>query len=91
MVEDNRDIGWLQVAETADEIFLKQMFLRPASQRQGIGSRLLADLIARGRQTNKPVRLGVVKINPAVRLYRRFGFIITSQDDFKYYMEKSPD
>ena len=58
VVEDNKDIGWFQVAETADEMFVKQMFLRQASQRQGIGSRLLADLIARGRQTNKPVRLG---------------------------------
>jgi hypothetical protein len=61
------------------------MFLQPA-QRQGIGSRLLAD--ERGRQTNKPVRLGVVKINPAVRLYQRFGFVITSEDDFKFIMER---
>jgi hypothetical protein len=32
VIEDNRDIGWLLVVETADEIFLKQMFLRPAAQ-----------------------------------------------------------
>jgi GNAT superfamily N-acetyltransferase len=91
IVESNTDIGWLQVRETEEEIFLKQMFLQPAAQGRGIGSRLLADLIARGRPANKPVRLGVVKINPAVRLYRRFGFAITSEDDFKYYMEKRPE
>jgi GNAT superfamily N-acetyltransferase len=90
IVEGDRDIGWLQVSETDAEIFLKQMFLQPASQRKGIGSRLLADLIERGRQTKKPVRLGVVKINPAVRLYQRIGFTITSEDNFKYYMEKYP-
>jgi ribosomal protein S18 acetylase RimI-like enzyme len=58
--------------------------------RSGIGSRLLADVIERGRLAKKPVRLGVVKINPAVRLYERHGFTITSEDDFKFYMEKRP-
>ena len=67
------------------------MFLQPASQGQGTGSSLLVDLIARARQANKPLRLGVVKINPAVHFYQRFGFIITSEDDFKYYMEKRPE
>ena len=41
IVADSKDVGWLQVSETDDEIFLKQMFLRPASQGQGIGSSLL--------------------------------------------------
>ena len=91
VVADSKDIGWLQVTETDDEIFLKQMFLQPASQGQGTGSSLLVDLIARARQANKPLRLGVVKINPAVHFYQRFGFIITSEDDFKYYMEKRPE
>jgi len=90
IVADGKDVGWLQVSETDGEIFLKQMFLQRAAQGQGIGSSLLADLIARSHQANKPVRLGVVKINPAVRLYQRFGFMITSEDDFKYYMEKRP-
>ena len=36
------------------------------------------------------MRLGVVKINPAVDLYRRHGFVITSEDEWKFYVEKSP-
>jgi GNAT superfamily N-acetyltransferase len=66
-------IGWLQVSETDEEIFLKQMFLQPTAQRKGIGSQLLADLISHGQQANKPVRLGVVKINPAVSVNARFS------------------
>ena len=91
VVAAGEDIGWLQVSETGDEIFLKQIFLQPACQGRGIGSQLIVDLIERSRQTRKPVRLGVVKNNPAVRLYRRLGFQLTSEDDFKYYMEKRPD
>jgi GNAT superfamily N-acetyltransferase len=90
VVRDGKDIGWLQVHEASDEIFLKQIFLEPAAQGQGIGSRLLLDLVARARGANKPLRLGVVKINPAVRLYQRHGFTITSEDAFKYYMEHAP-
>jgi GNAT superfamily N-acetyltransferase len=91
IVYGSKDIGWLQVSESAHEIFLKQMFLQTAFQRQGIGSRMLADLIERGRRARKPLRLGVVKINPAIRLYQRHGFTIASQDDFKFYMERQPE
>jgi GNAT superfamily N-acetyltransferase len=91
VMRGGRDIGWLQVAESADEIFLKQLFLEPASQRQGIGTGLVRDLIERGRLTGKPVRLGVVKMNPALALYRRLGFAVTSEDDVKFYMEKPSD
>jgi len=85
---DGQDVGWLQVDETKGEIHLKQMFLKPAWQRQGIGSQLLRDVIERGDRTGKPVRLSVVKINPALRLYERHGFLVTSEDGFKFYMER---
>jgi GNAT superfamily N-acetyltransferase len=90
IVRTDNDIGWLQVSESDDEIFLKQIFLQPESQRKGIGSQLITDLLERGSRTGKPVRLGVVKINPAVELYKRHGFVITSEDEFKFYMEKRP-
>jgi ribosomal protein S18 acetylase RimI-like enzyme len=90
IVRDGHDVGWMQVGESDDELFLKQIFLQPGSQRKGIGSQLIVNVIERGRQTGKPVRLGVVKINPAVELYKRHGFVITSEDEFKFYMEKRP-
>jgi GNAT superfamily N-acetyltransferase len=89
IVNDNEDVGWLQVGESDDEMVLKQIFLQPRSQRRGIGSQLIADLLERARRTGKPVRLGVVKINPAVELYKRHGFVITSEDEFKFYMESA--
>lgn len=58
IVEGGKDIGWLQVGETDEETFLKQMFLEPAWQGQGIGSSLLADLIERGHRAKKPGAAG---------------------------------
>jgi len=36
------------------------------------------------------VRLNVVKVNPARRLYERLGFRITNEDDRKFYMKLNP-
>lgn len=35
--------------------------------------------------------LGVVKTNPALRLYRRLAFAITHQDERKFYMRRERD
>jgi ribosomal protein S18 acetylase RimI-like enzyme len=87
---DEEEIGWMQVAESDGEFFLKQFFIAPRFQRRGIGTRLLQDLIVRAAQTRKAVTLGVVKGNPARSLYERHGFHVTSEDQFKVYMEKEP-
>jgi ribosomal protein S18 acetylase RimI-like enzyme len=37
------------------------------------------------------VTLGVVKTNPARRLYERLGFRVTHEDQYKFYMLRRPD
>jgi ribosomal protein S18 acetylase RimI-like enzyme len=37
------------------------------------------------------VTLGVVKKNPALRLYKRLGFHITHEDERKFYMKRELD
>src|ERR1700693_4092219 len=63
------DVGWLEASETGPEIFLKQIYVAPAHQRRGIGSEVLRRLLRRREETKKPVVLGVLKNNPARRLY----------------------
>jgi ribosomal protein S18 acetylase RimI-like enzyme len=48
-------------------------------------------LIAEAMRTRQAVTLGVVKTNPALRLYQRLGFRITHEDDRKFYMRRDPD
>jgi ribosomal protein S18 acetylase RimI-like enzyme len=66
-------IGWLQTAVTDDVLFLTQLFVDTSFRRQGIGSRLMRILIEEAARENKAVTLGVVKTNPARRLYRDRG------------------
>src|ERR1700730_8104482 len=84
-------IGWLQTASTDDSLFLAQLFIDTRFRRQGIGSRLVRILIEEAAHEHKAVTLGVVKTNPARRLYERLGFSVTHQDQYKFYMRRQPD
>jgi GNAT superfamily N-acetyltransferase len=84
------DVGWLETSETEREIFLKQMYMTPAQQRRGIGSHVLRLLIQQWKQARKPVVLGVLKNNPARRLYERLGFVVVGETDMKFMMRREP-
>lgn len=83
-------IGWLQTAPADDAIFLAQLFVDAGWQRRGIGTRLVRILIEEAARENKAVTLGVVKTNPARRLYERLGFSVTHEDQYKFYMRRPP-
>ena len=83
---DGVDIGWLQTVMQPDELFVAQMFVDRPFQRKGIGTEIMKRLIAEATQLNRTVRLSVVKINPARKLYERLGFRVTHEDDRKFYM-----
>ena len=82
------DVGWLQSMVEDDTLFLAQIFVDPAFQRRGIGTEVMKGLIAGAAQARRAVTLGVVKTNPAMRLFRRLGFRITHDDDRKFYMKR---
>jgi GNAT superfamily N-acetyltransferase len=87
----DEDIGWMQTALADGAIFLGQLYLVGRFRRQGIGGRLVQALIAEAGQAGRAVTLGVVKVNPARRLYERLGFRITHEDQYKFYMRREPD
>src|SRR5690242_16456603 len=88
---DGSDIGWLQSFIQDDALLIAQLFLDRPFQRRGIGSDLIRRLIAEANRGKRAVRLNVVKINPAVRLYERLGFRIVREDDRKFYMQRDFD
>ena len=85
------DIGWLQSRTQDGTFFLAQLFVEAPLQRRGIGTAAMHRLIAEATRAGQAMTLGVVKINPAKRLYERLGFRITHQDDRKFYMRRERD
>ncbi len=81
-------VGRIWVARTDEEIRLVDLALLPSTRRHGLGTRLLADLIAEAAAAGKPLRLSVPKHNTAARrLYERLGFALTGEIGTHYRME----
>jgi ribosomal protein S18 acetylase RimI-like enzyme len=71
-----RLVGFFEAHENAEAVVLSKIELDPAFQGRGIGTSVIADVLAEARARGKPVRLQVFKINPRARsLYRRLGFV----------------
>ncbi len=87
---DGSDVGWLQSTTQDDWFFIAQLFVDGPFQRRGIGTEVMNRLIDEAARGNLAVRLEVVKINPALRLYERLGFHITGEDDRRFHMRRDP-
>jgi ribosomal protein S18 acetylase RimI-like enzyme len=83
---DGTDIGWLQSFVKDDALFLGQLFVDGTLRGRGIGTQVVEGLIEEAARDSRAVTLGVVKTNPALRLYERLGFRTTHEDERKFYM-----
>jgi ribosomal protein S18 acetylase RimI-like enzyme len=68
-------IGRLYVDRWAREHRIVDIAFLPAHCGQGLGTALLSDLLAEAARVGKHVSIHVEKHNPAMRLYRRLGFV----------------
>ena len=85
---DGTDVGWMELQELDDELRLNQLYVAPGYHRQGIGLQAMRHVLARSRQTGKPVVLNVLKNNPAIRLYQRFGFTVVGENHSKLFLTR---
>ena len=90
IVLDDRDIGVIATEKREDEIILSSLYILPEYQGQGIGTRLIKELLAQAFRDDLPVGLRVLKVNPAKRLYERLGFVVVEEIDTHYYMRATP-
>lgn len=74
-------IGLLKVTRAADEWHVHQIQILPSRQRQGIGEAVLRELLIEAAREHVPVSLGVLRGNPARRLYERLGFTLASETE----------
>lgn len=84
---NGRDIGLLRIDVYADHIYLGDLQIHNDYQRLGIGSTLLAEVIKQAGTAGLPVRLRVLKGNPAKCLYERNGFEIAEELDNCYVLQ----
>lgn len=85
---DSVDVGVIAVAWSAVDAFLANIEILPEYQGRGLGAALMRGIIAEADARNLPVRLQVLKINLARRLYERLGFVTTGETETHVLMTR---
>ena len=62
-------VGWFRIEHNADHFRLDYIVIAPEHQRKGIGGHIVKDLLRRARDRGVPVKLNVLRVNPAKALY----------------------
>jgi ribosomal protein S18 acetylase RimI-like enzyme len=81
--------GSLSVLRRSHELFLEHLMLLPDFQRRGLGTSIIRLLIGEAAQARLPLRLSVLRGNPARELYLRLGFRVERRDE-RTWMELPP-
>jgi ribosomal protein S18 acetylase RimI-like enzyme len=62
----------------------------PSHQGAGLGTLLLYSLLGEADAARAPIRLRVLRTNPARRLYERLGFAVAGESATHFLMERTP-
>ena len=73
----------------ADHVFLNELLVLPEFQSRGFGSGLLEREIRRALQLGLPLRLHTLRLNRALRLFKRHGLTVTAQGELFIDLERA--
>jgi len=82
-------VAFLSLLHADDHLHVRELQVSAPFRGRGIGTWLIRHAEALAREHGpKPLRLNVLKHNPARRLYRRLGFRVTAETPTGLVMEK---
>jgi len=84
--KNNIPIGAYLLKDNHDHFWLEMLLIDPEYQNQGIGSKVLINIVSTKCTSQKPLKFSVIKSNPAYRLYKKLGFILYDEDESFYKM-----
>lgn len=91
IIEDGQEeVGGLELEHRPDELYVANLLIFPEHQRRGIGTAVIQGLVSTSHAESKPVRLQVLKVNPARALYARLGFVDQGETETHYLMIAPP-
>jgi ribosomal protein S18 acetylase RimI-like enzyme len=83
---DNDSAGFLIIEEDETEFKLNEINLLQKYQGRGVGSIIISNLQKQADELNKSVWLQVLKVNPAINLYKRLGFKTIDETDTHFQL-----
>lgn len=73
-------VGRLLIDRSGSELRVVDVVLLPAARGQGIGGAAMGSVQREARSSGRPVRISVLRDNPARRLWERLGFRVVADD-----------
>lgn len=84
----NELVGYSQIEEQDDLLYMRMLAILPNHQKKGIGRQLLESFVAKGKYHSKYLSLEVFKINTKAReFYEYQGFIVVDETTNSFAME----
>ena len=85
--EEKKAIGYSQIEDQGNQLYIRMLLLLPNNQRKGIGSRLLNAVIQKAKAQSKGIALQVFKANEqARRFYEHHGFYVQGETSSSFTM-----
>ncbi len=80
------DVAAYLLKEKEDHLWLEMLIVDRHYQHQGIGSWIISHLAKQSQTTKSPLKLVVIKCNPALAFYLGLGFVIEAEDESFYHL-----
>ncbi len=85
-------VGFVVLLPMADHLMLDHLYIAPQAQGQGVGSWVMAQVLAEADRLRLPVRVTALKLSDANRFYQRHGFELQHQTDWDlHYVRPAQD
>ncbi|MGF1909566.1 GNAT family N-acetyltransferase [Vibrio kasasachensis] len=88
IVVENKPIGSYLIQKRSEELYFARFFILPEYQGMGLGNTILRSVIAQSEAVGLPITLCYLQGNWVGKLYKRFGFTITSETQEFVYMQR---
>ena len=84
---DGSRVGCQIILPEGDHVFLDEIVVVAGVRSHGLGTRLVTAIMDATHAQGLPLRLSVLNVNPAQRLYERLGFRVTRVEPPRIKME----
>ncbi|MBE9610732.1 GNAT family N-acetyltransferase [Chitinilyticum litopenaei] len=82
---DGKLLGFMMLRREPEVWQLDHLYLHPAAQQQGLGSRILAGLCREADAARRDIALGALRGSAANRFYLRHGFKPVREEEWDIY------
>jgi len=84
---ENRDVGRLTTTARPDCLFIDEIHILPKYQRQGIGRRVIAQVLFEAAERRLPVKATILTVNrPSQEAFLGMGFQVVGERDHRYHI-----